>query len=180
MITVIAGTNRRNSQTLPIARQFFNLIQKFTDEEVKMFSLEHLPLDLFHTGMYKEKGQSKSLMSIQNEYIIPASKFYIVFPEYNGSYPGVLKLFIDACSIREYKKTFDKKKVALVGTATGRAGNLLGMHHFTAVMHHVGCIVMPNKLPISGIEKITNEEGLITNEDSLATMKKHVKDFLAF
>jgi NAD(P)H-dependent FMN reductase len=48
--------------------------------------------------------------------------------------PGSLKLFIDACSVREYKQNFKGKKAALVGIASGRAGNLRGMDHLTGVM----------------------------------------------
>ncbi len=180
MITVISGTNRRQSFTFPVARQFFNLIEKYTSEKVKLLSLENLPLDLFHTGMYNENGQSKSLVKLQNEYMIPADKFLIVMPEYNGGFPGVLKMFIDACSVREYSKTFDSKKVAMVGLASGRAGNLRGMDHLTGVMNYLGCIIMPNKLPISQIEKIIDKNGEIAEKESLNTIKKHVKDFIAF
>ena len=110
MITVISGTNRRKSFTYPVALQVYNLLRKYATDEVKFLSLEKLPLDLFHTGMYNENGQSKSFISLQNEFMIPAKKFLIVMPEYNGGFPGVLKMFIDACSIREKNKTFDEKK----------------------------------------------------------------------
>ena len=180
MITVISGTNRRMSFTFPIAKQFFNLVGKYTSEEAKLLSLESLPLELFHTGMYNENGQSKSLIKLQNEYMILADKFLIVMPEYNGGYPGVLKMFIDACSVRECSKTFEGKKVAMVGLASGKAGNLRGMDHLTGVMNYLGCIVMPNKLPISQIEKLVDESGEIVEKESLGLIKKHVKDFIAF
>jgi NAD(P)H-dependent FMN reductase len=180
MITVISGTNRRKSYTLPVAKQFFNLMVKYSTEEVKFLTLENLPLDLFHTGMYNETGQTKSLINLQNEYMIPANKFFFVMPEYNGGFPGVLKLFIDACSVREYVKTFDGKKVAMVGLASGKAGNLRGMDHLSAVMNYLGCIVMPNKLPISQLEQIIDENGEINEKESLDLMKKQVKDFIAF
>jgi chromate reductase, NAD(P)H dehydrogenase (quinone) len=180
MITVISGTNRRKSFTFPIARQFFNLIVKYTGEEAKLLSLESLPLDLFHTGMYSDNGQSKSMIKLQNEYMIPADKFLFVMPEYNGGFPGVLKMFIDACSIREFSKTFEGKKVAMVGLASGRAGNLRGMDHLTGVMNYLGCVIMPNKLPISQIEKIVDKYGEINEKESVDIIKKHVKDFIAF
>ncbi len=180
MITVISGTNRRKSFTFPVANQFFNLIVKYTSEEAKLISLEHLPLDLFHTGMYNENGQTKSLIKLQDEYMIPADKFLIIMPEYNGGFPGVLKMFIDACSVREYAKTFAGKKVAMVGLASGKAGNLRGMDHLTGVMNYLGCIVMPNKLPISELEKLIDEKGEIVEKETLNSIKKHVKEFIAF
>jgi NAD(P)H-dependent FMN reductase len=112
--------------------------------------------------------------------MIPANKFLIILPEYNGGIPGVLKMFLDACSVREISKTFDGKKVAMVGLASGRAGNLRGMDHLTAVMNYLGCIVMPNKLPISGLEKMIDKNGQIIDPEMLDAIKKQVKDFIAF
>ena len=180
MITVISGTNRRKSFTFPVANQIYKMVGKYSDEKVKLFSLENLPLDTFHTGMYSENGQSKSLSKVQDEFMIPSNKFLFVMPEYNGGFPGVLKMFLDACSIRAYGPTFEGKKVAMIGIASGRAGNLRGMDHLTGVMNYLGCIVLPNKLPISSLEKIIDENGEITDKETLSSMKKLVKDFIAF
>jgi NAD(P)H-dependent FMN reductase len=89
-------------------------------------------------------------------------------------------MFLDACSVREYSKTFEGKKVALVGLASGKAGNLRGMDHLTGVMNYLGCIIMPNKLPISQLENLIDENGEIVDKETLSSIKKHVKDFIAF
>ena len=112
--------------------------------------------------------------------MLPANKFVFVIPEYNGSFPGVLKLFLDACSIREYKATFSGKKAVLVGIASGRAGNLRGMDHLCDILHHVGTIVHPNKLPISNIEALIDSKGKITDSACKKALKKHMEDLLDF
>ncbi len=180
MITVISGSNRKRSESLRFAQKYEEMIRLKTNEPVKLLALEEIPHDWFHTGMYESEGQSANLMKLQEEYMIPADKFVYVTPEYNGSYPGVVKLFIDACSVREYKATFKGKKAALVGVSTGRAGNLRGMEHLTGVLNHVGTIVMPNKVPISRIEQLLDENGEITDEATLKTIEKHVEELLAF
>jgi chromate reductase len=83
----------------------------------------------------------------------------VVSPEYNGSFPGVLKLFLDALSVKDYKKTFSGKRVSLIGVASGRAGNFRGMEHLTGIFNYLNMIVMPNKLPISSVEKVIDEKG---------------------
>ncbi|MEL6925942.1 MAG: NAD(P)H-dependent oxidoreductase, partial [Bacteroidota bacterium] len=125
-------------------------------------------------------GQTQSLSDIQDRIMIPAGKFVYVMPEYNGGFPGIVKLFIDACSVREYAATFKGKKAALVGVATGRAGNLRGLDHMSGVLNHVGTIVMPNKLPISSISKLQNGHGNIDDPDTLKTLDQYVEDFLSF
>lgn len=180
MITVISGTNRKNSECLQFARKFVEAIQEKTDEEVKLLALEDIPHDWFHPDMYESDGQSPSLTQLQDEYMLPADKFVFVTPEYNGSFPGSVKLFIDACSVRAYKATFKNKKAALVGIATGRAGNLRGMEHLTGVLNHLGIIVMPNKLPISRIAQLMDTNRNITDAVTLSVIGKHMEEFLAF
>ncbi len=180
MITVLSGSNRKGSETLRFAQRYADFLRKHTEEEVKVLALEEIPHDYFFPEMYSAKRQADSLRGIQDEFMIAPDKIVYVTSEYNGGFNGALKLFIDACSVREYKATFKNKKAALVGVASGRAGNLRGLEHITGVLHHVGTVVMPNKLPISQIEKLVNEAGEITDEATLATMEEHAMEFLAF
>ena len=180
MITVISGTNRRNNNTYPVAKQFYELFRKKTVEHVELLNLVDLPVDFIHSGMYKSEGQNKTIKRIQDEYMIPADKYLFVLPEYNGSYPGILKTFIDAMSIREYKATFANKKAALVGTASGRSGNIRGIDHLRGSLTHMGTIVLPAILPISSIEKVSDKEGKIKEEGTLKAMEQMVDNFLRF
>ncbi len=180
MITVISGTNRKNSGCLKFTKKYCELLSQETSEDVQLLAMEDLPYDWFHDSMYDSGEQKQSLAKIQDELMIPAEKFVFITPEYNGSYPGVLKLFIDACSIREYKTTFQSKKAALIGIATGRAGNLRGMDHLTGVLNHLGITVMPDNLPISRIQDLVNGTGKISDERTIEVMQKHARKFVTF
>ncbi len=180
MITILSGTNRPNSETKLVAQQYFSRIQTTASEPVKFFSLEDIPADLVQIEMYSGPGQSNDLALIQDEFIIAADKLVVISPEYNGSFPGILKLFLDACSVRELKATFKGKKVALVGVASGRAGNLRGMDHLTGIFHYLGAAVLPFQLPISQIKSLKNEQGEIEEEQTLAAIDRQIQDFLQF
>lgn len=179
MITVISGTNRKNSKTRVIAYAYYEFFKKATDEPVHFLALEDLPLDILNENMYAADGQSEALGKMQDEMIIPANKLFIVSPEYNGGVSGILKLFIDAISIREYAATFKGKKAGLAGVASGRAGNLRGMDQLTGILNHVGMTIMPNKLPISALGTITDDSS-ITDAAALESIEKHVADFVSF
>lgn len=179
MITVISGTNRFSSESLLFAQQFVLFLEKHGSQPVKLLSMEAMSHDWFHSEMYEKEGQRPSLQALQNAYIIPADKFLIVAPEYNGSFPGVLKLFLDACSVREYNASFKDKKAALVGVATGRAGNLRGMDHLTGILHHLGTIVMPEALPISRIGGLV-DEGEILDDTTLSVMEQYAINLINF
>jgi chromate reductase, NAD(P)H dehydrogenase (quinone) len=179
MITVISGTNRKNSKTRIVANTYFELFKKATNAPVHFIALDEVPLDFITEHMYKAEGQSKSLADLQNEKLVPANKFFIVSPEYNGGMAGILKLFLDAVSIREYAATFKGKKAGLAGVSSGRAGNLRGLDQLTGVLNHVGTMVMPSSLPISGIEKLTDGT-TVTDPGTLQSMTKQVQAFVAF
>jgi len=180
MITIIIGSNRKNSSTGIFGRYIYARLKESTNEEVLLFDLAHLPEDMMNAEMYSDEKQSDSLRKIQDKYFIPAKKFWFVTPEYNGSFPGSLKLLIDAMSIRDIKQTFDAKKACLTGVASGRAGNLRGMDHLNDVLNHLGILVMPLKLPISQIFKVWDENKKIVDENTVEAIDDQLLKFLKF
>ena len=180
MITVFSGTNRKNSRSRLIAEYIQQQLATQSNEEVLLFSLEDLPQDMLHADMYSPEGQSKALAAIQDKFVIPASKFYFVIPEYNGGIPGALKLFLDACSIREYSASFHGgKKAALIGVSAGRSGSLRGMEYMTGFLNYLQINVLPNKLPVSSIETLLTDDQL-TDEATQEAIQNQVAAFIKF
>ena len=154
MITVVSASNRLDSMTRIVAENIqARLLDALEGQDVHLLALDSINTHWMHTNMYSEQGQDPVISMLQDSLILPAQKLLFVIPEYNGSFPGVLKAFVDAISIRHYKQNFYHKKVGLIGVASGRSGNVRGMDHFCAVMQHQNAIVFPQKLPISQIEK---------------------------
>ena len=104
-------------------------------------------------------------------------KFLFVIPEYNGSFPGVLKVFIDACSFPE---SFYDKKVALVGLSSGKYGNIRGLDHFTGVCHYVHLNMLPLKIHIPAIRTELDEQGNLFKEDTLKFTDEQIDKFIVF
>jgi NAD(P)H-dependent FMN reductase len=180
MITVISGSNRKGSECLTFAKKYTEILENLTSTPIKLLAMEEIPHDYFFPEMYQKGNQAASLAALQDEYILPAKKFVYVVSEYNGSYPGAIKIFLDACSTRELDKSFKNKKAALVGVASGRAGNLRGMDHLGDVLNHLGTIVLPNKLPISRIFSLMDKDGEIIDETTLEVMRKQAAELLVF
>lgn len=180
MITVISGTNRKGSETAHFAKHLVNVLKKESKGEVKFLDMQDLPHDWFHSDMYAADKQSESLTKIQDDCILPAEKFVFVIPEYNGSFPGAVKMFIDACSIRNYADNYKGKKAAIVGIAAGRAGNLRGMEHLTGVLNYLGTTVMPNCLPISGIGGLLDEDKNVKDEETIKSIQEFAENLLKF
>ncbi len=169
MITIIAGTNRLESNTLKVAKHYQRLIEN-RGLQAKLLSLEKVPVDLAFNELYGNR--SVAFQEILNEYIIPSRKFVIIVPEYNGSFPGILKTFIDAI----HPDLLRGKKAAFVGVSSGRAGNLRGMEHLTGVLMYLGVFVHPNRLPVSGILTLLDSQGNLKDENTKTVLEKHAGD----
>jgi chromate reductase, NAD(P)H dehydrogenase (quinone) len=180
MITVISGTDRKDGLTHVLAQHYADVMQSKTNETVKLLSLEDIPIAYFGSEMYKKDTLTEDFIAIEEAYMIPADKLFFVIPEYNGSFPGILKLFIDACSIRSKMAIFKGKKTGMVGIATGRAGNIRGLEHFTSVMMFMGTTVLPNLLPISAFNKVLDGDKNIVDAGTLAAIEKQIDEFLRF
>lgn len=173
MITIIASTNRPGSSTLKLAKYYQKrLAQK--GEECNLLSLAELPGCLIETDLYGKR--SPEFEKIQ-QLITATEKFLFVIPEYNGSFPGVLKVFIDACSFPE---SFYDKKAALVGLSSGKYGNIRGIDHFTGVCHYLHLNVMALKIHISAIRTELNEQGDLAAEDTLKYTEEQMDKFIKF
>ena len=180
MITIISGTDRKDGLTHVLAQHYAEVMQSKTAETVQLYSLEDLPPDLYGATMYKKDTLATAFYAIEDAFLIPANKLFFVIPEYNGSFPGILKLFIDACSVRSKMAIFRGKKAGMVGVATGRAGNIRGLEHFTSVLMFMGVTILPNLLPISTFNKMMNADKKIVDEGTLIAIEKQVDEFLAF
>jgi NAD(P)H-dependent FMN reductase len=115
--------------------------------------------------------------TIENEILKPSEKFIIISPEYNGSYPGILKLMIDNT---EVPKVWWHKKVLLTGVSTGRAGNLRGMDHLTGALLHMKMIVHPNRLPVSIVNKLMDDNDRFSDAATLKAIHLQLDAFLNF
>jgi len=172
MISIIAGTNRSKSNTIKVARSCHEILVGLNCES-QIFSLEALPKDFFFAELYGE--QSESFQRLLEKYIHSADQIIFVIPEYHGSFPGVLKAFMDALNGEDV----ENKKAFLVGVASGHAGGLRPLGQFTEVLHHLKMEVYSRKPKLSGIDKLVDEDR-ITESAALDTLKTALEGYLKF
>jgi len=174
MITIISGTNRANSLTAKFAEQYGSLLSQH--EACLLFTLADLPVEVLNLDVYEKGKKSQKIIELQEKYFFNAEKFVFVFPEYNGSFPGILKVLID---VLDPKLCFGGKKAGLIGLATGRAGNLRGLDHMTSVLNHMNTSVMPYLLPVSRVQFEFEEDGTF-KEGTLKLVQQHLDKMLVF
>jgi NAD(P)H-dependent FMN reductase len=173
MITIISATNRPGSHTLKLAQYYQQkLREKGTGADI--LSLTDLPPNLLQSNLYGKR--SPDFEPIQ-DIITRTDKFIFIIPEYNGSFPGVLKVLIDVCA---YPESFYDKKAALVGLSSGKYGNIRGVDHFTGVCHYIHLNIMSLKIHIASINKEMDADGQLLNADTLKYTNEQIDKFIKF
>jgi chromate reductase len=173
MITIISGTNRPDCNTLKVAQYYQKELAK-KGLQTELLNLQHLPENLISSDLYgKRSAGFQEMQQLVND----TSKFLFIIPEYNGSFPGVLKTFIDACS---FPSSFYDKKACLVGISSGKYGNIRGVEHFNGVCAYLHLHVMPLRIHIACIKNELDEAGNFRLEDTLKFTDEQMDKFVKF
>lgn len=172
MIALITATNRSNSYSSKIAAIYDKFLTELTEEPVFRYSLDQLPVDFLASNLYGKR--SDSFIPIEAA-MREANKYLFVVPEYNGSFPGVLKLFIDSLKPQE---TFYGKKAALVGVSKGKFGNIRGLDHLVCVLNYLRVIVLPNRVHIISVHRIYDEATQSLDPTNTEDIRTQIKQFV--
>ncbi len=157
MIKIIVGTNRPNSVSKLIASRYQEILRE-KGAESEILELEHLPADFIKTALYENNGRNEEYNAFHSR-VKEGKKFVFIVPEYNGSFPGILKSFIDGMT---YPNTFRNKKCALVGISSGIGGGGIALSHLTDIFHYLGMHVLALKPKLAKIEQ-NMSDNLLTN-----------------
>ncbi|MDQ4140988.1 MAG: NAD(P)H-dependent oxidoreductase [Bacteroidota bacterium] len=174
MITIISGTNRPRSNARIISNIYASLLAQ-RNVPNQILDLLDLPPDFVFSALYHNAGKNEQYNEL-NKLIETTDKFVFIVPEYNGSFPGVLKAFIDGLS---YPGSFKNKKAALVGISTGSQGGALALSHLTDVLHYMGMHVLAAKPRLNYISKSLHN-GELTNSLYENLLLEQIDSFITF
>lgn len=132
--TIVAGTSRKNSITGQMARIYQQALLSL-GISANIIDLADMPENILSTTLYKKvKAENREWEAIQ-QVVSNTTKFIFIIPEYNGSFPGVLKVWVDAL---KFPVSFKGKKACLLGIADGTQGAAMAMSHFADILNYVG------------------------------------------
>ena len=152
MLVVISGTNRPQSNTLKVSQL---LVSLFVEEqvEVELLDLAQLPAELFLSGSYAKKpGAFASFQGALDR----CAGLLTVVPEYNGSFPGVLKYFVD---MLEFPRSLRGLPTAFVGLSAGTCGGLRAVEQIQLVYQYREALLFPQRVFLPGIFELLDAQG---------------------
>ena len=172
-ILIISGTNRPGSNALKIAR-LIETHYRAVDAPTELLSLEQLPQEVIQGTSYAHKPPA--MQELQRR-VMAARGLHVVTPEYNGSFPGVLKVFID---MLKFPESFDRKPVAFVGESAGLWGGLRAVEQLQLIFGYRNAHVYPDRVFIPGINQKLDPSGRLTDPTIDERLAKQAAGFAAF
>jgi chromate reductase len=173
-LLIISGTNRNEAISPSVANTYLKMATE-VGFSVEIIDLRELPADYINTALYENSGKNSDFNPIRIK-MKAAKKYLFVVPEYNGSFPGVLKAFIDGL---DFPDTFRGKKAAVVGVSAGVMGGALALSHLSDILNYCGTSVLARKPRFTKISaNIAN--GLVVNESYLDQIQKQVRELKEF
>ncbi len=172
-ILVISGTNRPGAHALKIANI---VLSHYRDAKVpaELYSLAEMPAEIFHPSSYATKPQS--WLATQQR-ILDAAGLHIVTPEYNGSFPGVMKYFVD---MLKFPESFERKPVAFVGEAAGVWGALRSVEQLQHIFGYRNAYIFSERVFIPGVVQKFDADGKLLDSGIGERLAKQARDFAAF
>ncbi len=173
MITIIAGTNRKDSVSLKVAQELAN-IYLAAGIEHELIDLRELPPELYLPESYKEKPEAFAAYA---DKVLQADGLHIVVPEYNGSYPGILKVFID---MLPFPEAFEDRPAAFVGISAGASGGVRPVEHLQQVFAYRNSHLYPRRVFIPAVYKAIGESGHLADPELQGRLEKQATGFADF
>ncbi len=173
MIVIISGTNRPGSNTRKVTAHI-EATYAALGVETQLLDLAELPPEVFQPIAYAEKPSSFQRFS---DAVLSSDGLVIVTPEYNGSFPGVLKYFID---LLPFPESFEHRPVCFIGLAAGIWGALRSVEQLQTIFGYRNAYIFPERVFMPGIGKVLNEAGQFISEDMPKRLAKQAEGYTAF
>lgn len=172
MIEIVSGTDRPGSYTKRVADYVLGVYRE-QKLDVDLIDLNQLNYADVAGGDYYKGARGSFATAVER--VTKADGVVLVVPEYNGSYPGALKMFIDYW---RYPSTFENRPFAFVGLGT-HWGGLRPVEHLQQVVGFRSAYCFPHRVFLANIKEIF-KEGRVTDPLCHELVEKQAREFHRF
>lgn len=134
-VAVLVGSLRRES----INRKFAEAVGKLAANDLEFHFVELGDVPMYNDDLWADLPASVSRLKRDIE---GADAVLFVVPEYNRSFPAVIKNAIDWATRPYGQNSFGAKPGGLIGTTPGATGTAAGQNHLKSVLNVVDVVLM--------------------------------------
>src|SRR5215470_2853879 len=165
-IPIILGTSRRGRQSENVARFVFEQTKKRAGIETELIDVCKLPLKLDDAG--EQMKDPKFSATIDR-----CDGLIIVTPEYNHSFPGLLKHALDM-NLKEYIH----KAVGICGVSAGPMGGSRVIESLLPVMRELGLVAIFEDVNFGKIGMLFDERGNLLDQNFVRRVDKFLNELI--
>jgi NAD(P)H-dependent FMN reductase len=167
-VLVFAGSTRTDSLHRKLARSAAEALRR-AGAEVTLADLKDYPMPLYDGDIEAAQGPPAAAKAFR-DLLQTHDALVIASPEYNGSFPAILKNAVDWLSRPQAgerpAQAFRGKIAALLSTSPGPSGGRRGLKHLRELLTMIGVAVIPEELAIPGAFDVMDSQGnLLRQED---------------
>ena len=152
-IPVILGTARQGRESEHAAKFVFEQTKKRAGVETEFIDVRTLPMKLDDAG--EQMKDVKFSATVER-----CDALIIVTPEYNHSFPGLLKHALDM-NLKEYIH----KAVGICGVSAGPFGGARVIESLLPVMRELGLVTIFEDVNFGRIKTVFDEQGQLLDQD---------------
>lgn len=165
-IPVILGTARKGRASAHAARLFEELLNRRAGITSRLIDIATVPMPVDDAGeAIKDPAFAKA--------ITEADGLVIVSPEYNHSFPGLLKHVLDSC-LSEYIH----KAVGIVGVSAGAFAGARVIQGLLPVMREIGLVTIFWDVNIGSVANVFAEDGRLLDEAVIRRSDRFIKELI--
>jgi len=165
-IPVILGTSRRGRASVHAATLLADLLNRRAGVRSHVIDIAALPLPVDDAGeAIKQAAYSEAISA--------ADGLVIVAPEYNHSFPGLLKHVLDSC-LNEYIH----KAVGLVGVSAGPFAGIRVVQSLLPVMRELGLVTIFWDINIGQVGKVFAEDGRLLDDAFVRRSDRFIRELI--
>jgi NAD(P)H-dependent FMN reductase len=165
-IPVILGTSRKGRSSVHAARLLAELLNRRAGVCSAVIDIASLPLPVDDAG---EAIKTEAFAAA----VRAADGLVIVAPEYNHSFPGLLKHTLDSC-LHEYIH----KAVGLVGVSAGPFAGIRVVQSLLPVMRELGLVTIFWDINIGQVGKVFGEDGRLLDEALVRRSDRFIRELI--
>ena len=172
MILVLAGSTRKESIHRKLARLAVEALQAAGVEAV-FADLRDYPMPIYDGDLEVEQGLPPNAKALK-ELARQSDGFLFASPEYNGSYPAILKNAIDWVSRPEpgerHLEVFAGKPAAIVSASPGPGGGRRVLGQLRQLLEMMRVTVIPGDLAIPRANEAFDPNGKLGRSEDIEGM----------
>ena len=165
-IPVILGTTRKGRLSIHAARFMTEQIARREGVVTELIDITDLPMPLDDAG----EGIKDAAFS---EKMVRADALVLVTPEYNHSFPGLMKHVLDSC-LKEYIH----KAAGIVGVSAGPFGGVRAIQDFLPVIRELGLVHIFWDVHFGNIGQVFDRSGRLVDTAFVARADKFINELI--